>query len=106
MRDDQDEDLVLEEDPERINTVVDFSQVAGVDLDFFFYYPSELGFGAHQHDVEAVYLKTFIKRCDKCAEPHYGLVIERATAKAHGVLWYDNTLVVEEYTKFPLHLLL
>ena len=105
VRDDQDEDLVLEEDPERIKTVVDFSQVAGVDLDFFFYYPSELGFGAHKHDVEAVYLKTFIKRCGQCAEPHYGLVIERATAKAHGVLWYDNTLVVDEYTKFPLHLL-
>jgi len=105
VRDDQDKDLVLEEDPERINTIVDFSQVAGVDLDFFFYYPSEEGLGAHTHDVEAVYMKTFIKRCDVCPEVHYGLAIERSIAKAHGILWYDNTLVTDKYTKFPLHVL-
>jgi hypothetical protein len=105
VRDDQDKNLVLDVDPERIETIVDFSQVAGVDLDFFFYYPSEEGLGAHQHDVEAVYLKTFIKRCTACPEVHYGLAIERAIAKAHGILWYDNTLVTDQYTKFPLHLL-
>ena len=84
---------------------MDFRQVAGVDLDFFFYYPSEEGLGAHVHDVEAVYMKTFIKRCETCPVTHYALMIERSIAKAHGVLWYDNTLVTDQYTKFPLHLL-
>ena len=39
-------ELIITEDADRINTLVDFRQVAGVDLDFFFYYPYEEGFGA------------------------------------------------------------
>jgi len=105
VRADQDDDVILEVDPERIDTTVDFRQIAGVDLDFFFYYPSEEGFGAHTHDVEAVYMKTFIQRCEVCPETHYALRVERSIAKAHGVLWYDNTLVTDQYTKFPLHVL-
>jgi hypothetical protein len=105
VRADQDDDLILEEDPDRIETLVDFRQIAGVDLDFFFYYPTEEGLGAHVHDVEAVYMKTFIQRCEVCETPHYGLRIDRTIAKAHGILWYDNTLVSDKYTKFPMTIL-
>ncbi len=105
VRADQDDDLIITEDADRVNTLVDFRQVAGVDLDFFFYYPYEEGFGAHTHDVEAVYMKTFIQRCDVCEETHYALRIERTIAKAHGVLWYDNNLISDKYTKFPMTIL-
>ncbi len=32
-------------------------------------------------------------------------MVTRAVGKAHGILWYDNTLSMDEYTKFPLHIL-
>jgi hypothetical protein len=105
VRADQDDDVIVEEDADRVNTIVDFRQIAGVDLDFFFYYPSEEGFGAHTHDVEAVYMKTFIQRCENCEVPHYGLMVDRTIAKAHGILWYDNTLITDKYTQFPMHIL-
>jgi len=105
VRADQDDDLIIAEDANRIDTKVDFRQVAGVDLDFFFYYPTEEGFGAHTHDVEAVYMKTFIQRCETCEEIHYALRVDRTIAKAHGVLWYDNTLVTDKYTEFPMTIL-
>lgn len=105
VRADQDDDAVIEEDANRVDTMVDFRQIAGVDLDFFFYYPSEEGLGAHIHDVEAVYMKTFIQRCENCETPHYALRVDRTIAKAHGILWYDNTLVTDKYTKFPISIL-
>ncbi len=105
VRADLDSDAIVTEDIDRVDTMVDFRQIAGVDLDFFFYYPSEEGLGAHTHDVEAVYMKTFIQRCENCAETHYALVIDRTIAKAHGILWYDNTLVTDKYTEFPMTIL-
>jgi hypothetical protein len=105
VRADQEEDIIIEDDPERIDTRVNFSQIAGVDLDYFFYYPSEEGLSAHKHDVEAVYMKTFIQRCDQCETTHYGLRIDRTIAKAHGILWYDNTLVTDKYTQLPMTIL-
>jgi len=105
VRDDQDDDVIIDKDPDRINTLVDFRQIAGVDLDFFFYYPSEEGLGAHTHDVEAVYMKTFIQRCETCETPHYALRLDRTIAKAHGILWYDNTLITDKYTQFPITIL-
>jgi hypothetical protein len=105
VRDDQDSKAIVAEDVDRVDTMVDFRQIAGVDLDFFFYYPSEEGLGAHTHDVEAVYMKTVIRRCEACPETHYALVIDRTIAKAHGILWYDNTLVTDQYTEFPITIL-
>ena len=105
VRDDQDDDVIVEENADRINTLVDFRQIAGVDMDFFFFYPTEEGFGAHTYDVEAVYMKTFIQRCENCGPTHYALRVDRTIAKAHGVLWYDNTLITDQYTKFPMHIM-
>ncbi|MEN8008005.1 MAG: hypothetical protein ABFS42_13380 [Candidatus Krumholzibacteriota bacterium] len=105
VRADQDDEVIIAEDADRVDTLVDFRQIAGVDLDFFFYYPSEEGLGAHEHDVEAVYLKTFIQRCEHCEKPHYALRVDRTIAKAHGILWYDNTLLTDQYTEFPMTIL-
>ena len=96
---------ILREDPGRVNTVLDLTRLVGVDLDYFFYYPSEEGFGAHHHDVEAAYMKIYIHECTDCPEHRYAIYIERIIAKAHGILWYDNTLVTDKYTKFPVGLL-
>jgi len=78
--------------------------LAGVDLDFFFYYPQEEGLNAHKHDVESVQMKVAVARGDS-DDTKYAIAVTRVVGKAHGVLWYDNTLVVDKYTQFPIHIM-
>jgi hypothetical protein len=87
------------------SSVFDLRDASAVDLDFFFYYPTEEGFGGHDHDVESTEMKVLVWRREDCAECPLSLIIARVTCKAHGVLWYDNTLEVDQYTKFPLSVL-
>jgi hypothetical protein len=86
-------------------STVDLSKVAGIDLDYFFYYSSEAGLGAHPHDVESAQLQAWVWRREQCPEAPYHLVVTRVVGKAHGIPWYDNTLGVDEFTKFPIHIL-
>lgn len=80
-------------------------QIAGIDLDYFFYYPSEEGFGGHQHDVESTEMKLAIWQREQCDDCPLSIIIAMVNCKAHGVLWYDNTLDVDEYTRFPMTVL-
>jgi hypothetical protein len=101
-----DRETAYKPDPaDRGRSLVDLSNVLAIDLDYFFYYHAEAGFGGHAHDVESVEMKVFIWRRPQCAECPYNVAVTRAVGKAHGVLWYDNTLSMDEYTKFPLHIL-
>jgi hypothetical protein len=86
---------------DRGQSIIDLSEVIAIDLDFFFYYPSEEGFGGHQHDVESVEMKVGFgdRDCENC---RHGFAIMRVNAKAHGILWYDNTLNTDLYTVFPM----
>ena len=101
----EDVPVLSEMDPEKRTTEIDLRQTAGIDLDFFFFYPSEEGFGAHKYDVESVEMKLFVAKTRRYPELGYWIVIQKVTAKAHGVLWYDNNLEIDRYTKFPIHLL-
>jgi len=92
-------------DPARRTTEIDLWQTLGIDLDYFFFYPSEEGFGAHKYDVEAVEMKLIIAKSRLHPELGYWITCQKITAKAHGVLWYDNNLETDRYTKFPIHLL-
>ena len=100
-----DKAAIVRDDPARVDTEINLAEVVGIDLDYFYYYPSEEGLGAHKHDVEATYFKVYVHHCQGCTTPHYALYIERTIAKAHGLLWYDNTLVTDEYTEFPMTIL-
>ncbi len=42
------------------------------------------------------------EECDNCP---YTLSVSKVIAKAHGVLWFDNSLVIDKYTRFPITLL-
>jgi hypothetical protein len=87
------------------NSMLDLSQITAIDIDFFFYYPSEEGLGGHTHDVESVEMKIVVWHQEKCTECRHGITVERINAKAHGILWYDNTLEVDRYTNFPFTIL-
>jgi len=85
-------------------SIIDLSKVSGVDLDFFFYYPSEEGLGRHQHDVESAEMKIAVVRQTDCEKCRFAILIHRVVAKAHGILWYDNTLTLNRDTVLPIHL--
>jgi len=89
---------------DRGRSVIDLSNVAAINLDYFFYYPSEEGFGGHEHDVESVEMKVGFgdRDCENC---RHGFAVIRVNAKAHGILWYDNTLNSDIYTVFPMTIL-
>lgn len=91
--------------PRRADSVIDLDRTTAIELDYFFYYPSEEGFGGHVHDVESVEMSIVIVRQPNCTECRYGVYIHKITAKAHGVLWYDNTLTADSDTEFPLTIL-
>jgi hypothetical protein len=84
------------------NSIVDLSHISGIDLDYFFYYPSEEGLGGHVHDVESVEMKIAVFHQPDCDECRYGISVQVVTAKAHGIQWYDNTLEIDRDAIFPM----
>lgn len=87
------------------NIILDLSKIWGLEMDYFFYYSSEEGLGGHKHDVESAEFKISVwphEQCDNCP---YTLSVSKVIAKAHGVLWFDNTLDIDKYTRFPMTLL-
>jgi hypothetical protein len=91
---------------DRAASMLNLDAVAAIDLDYFFYYSMEEGLGRHEHDVESVQMQIIVwDRKDDCETCRYHLLVTRVVGKAHGLLWYDNTLEVDEYTEFPMHIL-
>ena len=88
---------------DRGQSVVDLKHIRGIDLDFFFYYSSEAGLGVHKHDVESAQFQLVAGHAPDCEE--YVLAVTRVLGKAHGIQWYDNTLMVDEHAKFPMHVM-
>jgi len=86
-------------------TELDISRLFGMDLDYFFYYPTEEGFSGHDHDVESVEMKVLFGGRDVLDEGVFAMAVWKIVAKAHGLLWYDNTLELDEYTRFPITIL-
>jgi hypothetical protein len=94
-----------EDEQDRGRSVIDLRRVAGVDLDFFFYYPWDMGGNPHQHDVEYIETRLAVARRPDCASCPYVMGLMRVNAKAHGVTWFDNTLEVDSSARLPLHIL-
>ncbi|KPK57032.1 MAG: hypothetical protein AMS21_12030, partial [Gemmatimonas sp. SG8_38_2] len=100
--------------PDQNNSIVDFEAVYSLRLSFFAYFESEVGVGAHQHDIEATEFKVVILRSDgdylrensaaQCAERNYVVIVTRITAKAHGIEWFWNVIDTDPDTRFPMFL--
>jgi hypothetical protein len=95
-------DLALDE---KNRSVLHLDRIGGIKLDYFHYYSSEEGLGRHPHDVESAEFMLRVIHNPQCPGCEYALSIERVIAKAHGLLWYDNTLDVEGDVSLPLTLL-
>ncbi|NIW24076.1 MAG: hypothetical protein GWN29_05595, partial [Gammaproteobacteria bacterium] len=63
--------LYVSDSVERGQSVLNLADVVGLELTYFFYYPSEEGFGGHKHDVESTEIKLVVWQRDKCADCPY-----------------------------------
>ncbi len=86
-------------------SLINMENIVGIDLDYFFYYSQEEGTHAHKHDTEAAYFKLAVWNRENCPDCRYALLVTKVIGKAHGLKWYDNTLEVDKYTKFPMTVL-
>ena len=95
--------------------VLDFNHTALISLEFYAYFASEAGFGAHNHDVEPVEFRIAVAHSDgeylkdydlpQCGQRHFIIQVTRVSGKAHGIEWYWNVLNVDEGSRFPMSLL-
>jgi hypothetical protein len=96
-------------------SIIDLRTVTLVRLGLFAYFSSEVGLGAHPHDLEPAEMKIVVLRSDgehmterygnRCAERNYVFGITRVTGKAHGLEWYWNISNVDVETRVPFTLL-
>jgi len=101
-----DEGRVFRPDSTDLNlSTINISRTTAIDIDYYFYYPWEAGMGTHKHDVESVQMKLLVARQSNCPQCPLVMGITKVVAKAHGLKWYDNTLNCDEYTEFPIHIL-
>lgn len=103
-KDDKEKDIIFP-DVDINKTRIDLTHVAAIDLDFFFYYPFEEGFGSHPHDCESTQIKLVFLHFPESQKYRYVLFVGRIIAKAHMNLWYDNTLEPDKHTVFPIHIM-
>ncbi|UCF19658.1 MAG: hypothetical protein JSU87_17365 [Gemmatimonadota bacterium] len=97
------------------DAMVDLEALGAFKLHFFAYFSSEVGLGAHQHDLEAAEFKVVVLRSGgefvrentdaRCDEQTYVVLVTRVSAKAHGIIWFWNVIDTDEETRFPMHLL-
>ena len=96
------------------SSMIDLNNIVAADLKFLAYFSREEGLGGHAHDVEPAIFRIFVLRSDEwakkvpeihCDEVHYIVGVSRITAEAHGLYLYYNTLITDQDTKFPMHLL-
>lgn len=87
------------------NSIIDLQYIKGIDLKYFHYYASEAGLGEHPHDIESAEMKLAIVKNENCEDCPYAISIQKIIGKAHGLLWYDNHLEVDEYTRLPIGIL-
>ena len=86
--------------------VLDLNEVTAIDLDFYYYFEKETGLGSHPHDIESITLQIQIDKELLCLESAYRIVVDKVTARAHGLHWYNSVLDVDEQTFFPLSIIL
>ncbi len=80
---------------------VALDQVTSIYVRFFFYYPYDVGFGAHRHDLESVEM-TLDVAADKYRPECYEVKLYRVSGAAHGVGWYTNTLNIYDASSDPV----
>jgi hypothetical protein len=77
-----------------------FAKVETVIIRFYFYYPRDVGFSAHPHDLEVAEFHVRLDDAGGCGQVR----VEEVIGFAHAVDWYFNRLRVTSDTRFPITL--
>lgn len=93
--------------------VLSLDHSRGFELSFYAYFRDEIGLGAHLHDIEPVEFRVVILRGDElpelrehgCGREDRVVFVTRSTGKAHGLIWFWNVLETDDFTRFPMNLL-
>src|SRR5262245_21315282 len=73
-------------------------QLTAIYIRLFFYYPFDIGFGSHRHDLESVEMTLDVYKEGGC----YEVKLFRVSGAAHGVGWYTNTLNIYDASSDPV----
>src|SRR6185503_4914365 len=99
-------------------STLDLTKVAVVIVRYFAYYATEEGLGAHPHDIEPAEFRVvvlpstwdgfnkWLPRGPRCAATNYVIAVTRVSGQAHGLVWFWNVLNTDEYSQFPMHLII
>jgi len=99
-------------------STLDLTKVAVVIVRYFAYYATEEGLGAHPHDIEPAEFRVvvlpstwdgfskWLPRGPRCATTNYVIAVRRVSGQAHGLVWFWNVLDTDEYSQFPMHLII
>jgi hypothetical protein len=98
-------DAYTEGEQGRDDSIIDLANTWAIDIDYFFYYHREVGLGGHENDCESAFFQIIVWDRPECPDCRYALLVNRVIGKAHGLKWYDNTLEITSYSKFPMTLL-
>ena len=85
--------------------LLDMTATKAIDLEYYFYYPSETGLGGHPHDLESVALQLQVVAERNCPDYTYAIQVKKVIARAHGLTWFENAFEVDDQTVFPLSIL-
>jgi hypothetical protein len=85
----------------------DYTYRRVVVVRYMFYYPRDVGFGGHWHDLESLEVSAEFTSETIANEEFEVVRIVRAAGAAHGIGWYSNILDVgaDDRVSLPLHVL-
>ncbi len=86
--------------------LIDLKSVRAIDLNYYYYFSEDIGLGTHDHDIESITLQIQMHQAWDCPDFDYAITVKAVIAKAHGLLWYQNILDVDDQTFFPLSILI
>jgi hypothetical protein len=96
------------------SSIINLQNFLAANLKFIAYFSREEGLGGHAHDVEPTEFRVWVFPNSEevirdfnveCDRNMYVMGILRTTGEAHGLEWYFNVLDTDDYTQFPMHLL-
>ncbi len=85
---------------------IQLAHTKAIDIDYLFYYREESGIGSHPHDIETASFQLTVIPDSKCDQHRYALAVKQVTGRAHGLAWFDNTLIIDDQMSFfPISIL-
>ena len=88
---------------------VPFEKLSRIDILYLLYYPEDIGFNGHIHDLEAVEVQLMVDDVQRDDRVCHTTRVSKVLGAAHGSDWYTNILEIDESEVsdlvLPVHIL-